>query len=132
MLGAESVILPILRDGRHAVARSRATDRREHRQAAGFACAKLINDALGLSEIYSQVDFDGGASLPVKLRSSMAAILAHASAAYFKLFLSAGLDTRAARLRHCLAYCLYSATTCIASRYYAAHPDIAQVLLPCG
>jgi len=119
VLGAESVILPILRDGRHAVARSRATDRREHRQAAGFACAKLINDALGLSEIYSQADVGGGASLSVRLHSRTAAILAHASAAYFNLFLSAGFDARAARSRHCLACCLYSATTCIASRYYA-------------
>jgi len=66
-----------------------------------------------------------------KLHSRRAAILAHASAAYFKLFLSAGLDARAARLRHCLACCLYSATTRIASRYYAwrtagvrAHPAL--------
>src|SRR5690348_6441038 len=80
---------------------------------------------------YSQADVRGGASLSVKLRSRRAAILAHASAAYFNLFLSAAIDARAARSRHCLACCLYSATTCIASRYYAgrtagvcAHPDI--------
>ena len=84
-------------------------------QAAGVACAKVLNDALGLSEIYSQADVRGGASLSVKLRARRAAILAHASAAYFNLFLSAGFDARAARSRHCLACCLYSATNRIAS-----------------
>lgn len=73
--------------------------------------AKVLDHALGLSEIYSQADVGGGASLCIKLRSRTAAILAHASASYFNLFLSAGFDARAARSRHCLACCLYSATT---------------------
>src|SRR6516164_9857686 len=48
-----------------------------------------------------------------KLRSRRSAILAHASALYSNLFLSAGFDSRAARARQSLARFLYFATTCI-------------------
>ena len=79
----------------------------------------------GLSEIYWQADVGGGVSLSVKLRSRRAALLAHAPASYFNLFLLAGFDVRAARSRHCLACCLYSVTTRIASRYYAGELPVS-------
>jgi len=80
-------------------------------------------------EFYSWADVGGEESLSVKLRSRRTAILAHASASYFNLFLSAGIDARAARSRHCLACLLYLATIRIAWRCYAG-PTAAVRLHP--
>src|SRR6516165_1720859 len=49
----------------------------------------------------------------LRRRSRRSAILAHASALYSNLFLSAGFDSHAARARQSLARFLYFATSCI-------------------